>query len=222
LFDTSQPNGFWTEFLSFQEQMARYGVLNSLSQVLIKITSPGVPDFYQGSELWDLNMVDPDNRRAVDFVQRSKLLDEVGSENGGVNGNQLAEWLGHPQDGRLKLFLTHRLLQARQCLRRVFENGDYMPLQSQGHHSNHVIGFARRSAGKTVIAVATRFFTSLIRPDQLPLGKDVWHDTAILLPAGFAQSWQDLIAAGVIQGKKRLYLRDILQRLPVCLLVSID
>jgi (1->4)-alpha-D-glucan 1-alpha-D-glucosylmutase len=141
------------EFIDSLEKLARrlalLGALNSLSQITLKATMPGVPDFYQGTELWDLSLVDPDNRRPVDFAARAKALASVEAPDW---DHLVQNW----SDGHLKLAWTRHLLKLRSELADVFTDGDYQPLEVIGPHRNHVIAFARGHGGDAAIAVVTK------------------------------------------------------------------
>ncbi len=117
-------------------------MLNSLSQTLIKITSPGVPDFYQGTELWDLSLVDPDNRRPVDFEKRRAMLASIREQEDSHIGGLIQDLVSTREDGKIKLFLIYRALKARKTDREIFREGAYLPLESAGRFRNHVIAFA--------------------------------------------------------------------------------
>ncbi|MBD2020772.1 malto-oligosyltrehalose synthase [Leptolyngbya sp. FACHB-36] len=200
---------FLAAFRPFQQRIAAYGVFNSLSQVLLKNAAPGVPDLYQGCELWDLSLVDPDNRRPVDYDKRRQFLKEI------QRGGDRSDLLKNPQDGKIKLFLTTRLLHARRHYLELFQQGDYQPLTVTGKFANHVIAFARTHQGQTAIAIAPRFFTRLIQPGELPLG-DCWHDTAINAPQS---QWKNLITEQTVQSNGQVSLSNALTEFPVALLV---
>src|SRR5665213_2311996 len=139
------------EFLDSLQTLARrialLGALNSLSQITLKATMPGVPDFYQGTEFWDLSLVDPDNRRPVDFAERAAVL----AANESPDWERLAQ---HWTDGHLKLAWTRQLLKWRTELADVFAHGDYVPLQVSGPHRDHVIAFARRRGRDAAVVAA--------------------------------------------------------------------
>jgi (1->4)-alpha-D-glucan 1-alpha-D-glucosylmutase len=215
-----KSNKFWCDFISFQRNIATYAIYNSLSQVLIKITAPGVPDFYQGSELWDLNLVDPDNRRPVNFNLRSKLLAQIKNKEDRNDPNFATELLRHPEDGSVKLFLIYKLLSARTKYRRIFEDGDYIPLTTTGSKSEHIIAFARKSGKKIAIVIAARFLSSLINPAQLPIGKNVWKDTSVIIPEKIANFWLNIITGEKINSSNKLSVGHILNKFPVALLVA--
>ncbi|MBD1822629.1 malto-oligosyltrehalose synthase [Cyanobacteria bacterium FACHB-DQ100] len=201
---------FLKEFLPFQQKISHYGIFNSLSQALIKITSPGIPDFYQGTELWDLSLVDPDNRRPVDFTIREAFLDAMQAA---APSALMPKLLEKPEDGQVKLFLTLQALKVRNQFKSVFLSGEYIPLEATGKFKDHIIAFARKDAGQMVVTIAPRFFTRLIQPNQLPIG-EIWADTAIELPAS---GWKNAISETEHTGST-IALKDALKDFPVALL----
>ncbi len=149
--NAQESRAFLSAFLPFQERVARLGVQNSLVQVTLKLTSPGVPDIYQGAELWDLSLVDPDNRRPVDYRRRARLLDSLGA------GASPAELLDHWQDGAVKLFVTSKLLALRAAEPDVFARGEYRPLTVSGDKAPCLCAFLRRADARSVVVLAARF-----------------------------------------------------------------
>lgn len=222
ILQPSDPNGFLAEFRPFQQKIARYGIFNSLSQTLLKIASPGVPDIYQGTELWDLSLVDPDNRRPVDYDERLSFLQEIKRRCQTNLDSLLSDLKASFYDGRMKLFLIIQALAVRKTYIEVFEKGDYKPLQLAGTHAEHIMAFARSYRGRTVIAVVPVCLANLIAPDHEPLGKDVWTDTVLILPKSLQQSWREAITDREIADQPKLPIAKILQTFPVALLVSSD
>ncbi len=189
---------FLDDFLPLQQEIAFYGALNSLSQLVIKLGAPGVPDFYQGNELWDLSLVDPDNRRTVDFALRETLLRDLINDAASATAfarNLLSSW----SDGRIKLYVTWIGLQLRRQNPGLFLHGEYIPLNASGPLADHVIAFARRFEGRWVIFAATRFFRHLTQPQQLPAGA-MWNDTLLDLPA-CPDNWQNILTDEPAEGK---------------------
>jgi (1->4)-alpha-D-glucan 1-alpha-D-glucosylmutase len=215
-----RDNAFLREFLPFQRKIAHFGVFNSLAQTLVKLTAPGVPDFYQGTEFWDLSMVDPDNRRTVDYERRRSALDDLkkGWESG--RNHLFRKLLKNPQDGRIKLFVIHRGLQARQEHPQLFSSGEYLPLESGGAHGEHVFSFARRLGDAWSITAVPRFLTDLVEEGDPPLGEDVWGDTHLILPPECGADWQDALTGESLTAEGNLPLSEVWQRLPVALLMS--
>lgn len=197
-------SSFLEAFKPFQQKIAEYGVFNSLSQVLLKNVSPGVPDLYQGAELWDLSMVDPDNRRPVDYPQRMQMLETIKSSEDSIALAQ--KLLAEKETAAVKLFLTYKLLQARKAHADLFLQGSYEALTIAGQHSNNLIAFARRYEGKIAIAIAPRFFTQLVQPGELPVG-EVWRDTVLKLSPEMPTQWQDVITNQAVAGDEVLALR---------------
>lgn len=220
VLEPSESNQFFKKFLPFQQWVAEYGILNSLSQTLLKYTSPGVPDTYQGTELWDLSMVDPDNRRPVDYEQRIAFLQEIQEKSQTDILKLIDELSSNKTDGRIKLFLTYKLLQTRKENLAVFQQGDYLPLEVVGKFKDNVVAFARSFGDTMVIAVAPRFLTSLVQPGESPLGEKVWGDTQLELPQGVQSIWRDAITNQTIFGSGKIALAQILQHFPVALLLN--
>ncbi len=177
---------FKTDFLPFQRKIARLGMFNSLSQTLIKLTAPGVPDIYQGCELWSFNLVDPDNRRSVDFSHRQTLLDALqmlATQTSQQRSAGVSELCGTLEDGRAKLLIIRSALALRKRWPEVFQQGKYVQLTVKGQHASHLCAYARIDGGRTVITVAPRFFAQLLGDiDTLPLGEKVWGDTTVDMP----------------------------------------
>jgi (1->4)-alpha-D-glucan 1-alpha-D-glucosylmutase len=179
VLEPRDSNLFLADFLEFQRAPARFGLYNSLSQTLLKLTAPGMPDVYQGNELWDFSLVDPDNRRPVDYGQRRAWLDALQQHGSGA----LPQLLEHIEDGRCKLLLTAKALQLRRARPQLFSHGDYRRLSVHGERAQHVCAFARHHAGRTLLVIAPRLYRRLLDdPALLPLGEAVWQDTLIELP----------------------------------------
>jgi (1->4)-alpha-D-glucan 1-alpha-D-glucosylmutase len=218
VLEPSESNQFMKEFLPFQKWVAGYGIFNSLSQVLLKYTAPGVPDTYQGTELWDLSMVDPDNRRPVDYEQRISFLKDIKEKAQSDSLTLVDELLSTKEDGRIKLFLTHKVLQTRKENLEAFQKGDYLPLEVSGKLKEHIVAFARSFGDTMAIAIAPRFFTTLVQPGEYPLGEQVWADTHLQLPQGTHSSWRNAITNQTISGSGAI--GQILQHFPVALLLN--
>jgi (1->4)-alpha-D-glucan 1-alpha-D-glucosylmutase len=179
---------FLASFAPFQRRVAQAGMVNSLAQLVLKLASPGVPDFYQGTELWDLSLVDPDNRRAVDFAERRALLhglrpvlDQL--EAGTAVGREIRGLLDRWIDGRIKLFVTACGLRFRREHPGLLLAGAYHPLESDGPAANHLVAFARRDGSGTLLAIVPRLLTSLAGGSgSPPNGPADWASTRILLP----------------------------------------
>ena len=216
----SGDNAFLKELVPFTRRVAHFGILNSLSQTLIKITSPGVPDFYQGTELWDLSLVDPDNRRPVDFEKRHAMLASIREQEDLHIGRLIQDLLGTREDGRIKLFLIYRALKARRRHREIFREGAYVPLESAGRFTSHVIAFARRFHQQLAIVIAPRFLSHLVQDGAFPLGKQVWQDTEVIMPDSALVEWRNVITSEVLSVAGSLSVGEVLRSFPVALLMG--
>jgi (1->4)-alpha-D-glucan 1-alpha-D-glucosylmutase len=223
ILQPSAENQFLTDITRFTHSIARAGFLNAISQTAIKLTSPGVPDIYQGSELWDFSLVDPDNRRRVDYVRRRALLEEINSKGG---RSLLEEFKAHPEDDRLKLFVTKQLLRYRFDNQEFFRDAEYVPMHSFGDQRNHVIAFARTTADRILVTVASRFHIALGCRTRPPLGDEVWQDSAVVIPNDRADlQVRDLFTGRVLtptiyRQRTLLPLSEVFADLPVAVLVT--
>ena len=211
----SGENKFLSEFVEFQKMIAWYGVFNSLSQVLLKIVSPGVPDFYQGTELWDLSMVDPDNRRPVDFKRRKTLLEKIKtrmSEDVQALVRDMLEAISEPS---IKMFTILRAMAVRNAMKEVFEEGDYVPLRAIGPYAMNVIAFARIKNKRWVMAAVPRFLTRVVQYEQLPLGA-VWRNTQIEIRRhSFPAAFTDAFTGRALTSGKLVNVADIFESFPL-------
>jgi len=224
ILQTSEENEFLGDFLHFQRRIAFYGAMNSLAQVLLKITSPGVPDFYQGMELWDFSLVDPDNRRPVNFSKRIKLLDKLIQQER-LGQQSLAERIMKSwQDGRVKLYVTYKARDIRSADIDVFQGGGYVPLRVGGQRQEHVCAFARNIGDKWALTVAPRLMTGLVNVDTFPCGQQVWGNDKLLLPEDAPQHWLNVFTGEKLEvsnRRKGLSLAEIFHIFPVSLLRNI-
>lgn len=214
-----ENNHFLEQFRIFKDKIAIYGIFNSLSQTLVKITSPGLPDFYQGTELWDLSLVDPDNRRPVDYEKRLSYLEEIKHRQNDLH-SLIDELKENPTDGRLKLFLIFRALAARNQHISIFQQGDYLPLQVKGQYQDHVIAYARQHENQTAITVVPRFITTLIEPYQAPLGEEIWGDTYLEIPSNLQSDWKNIFTDETVTQTDTIPIGKVLNSYPVALLIS--
>jgi (1->4)-alpha-D-glucan 1-alpha-D-glucosylmutase len=222
---------FLDHFLPLAERVARLGMLNSLAQLVLKLASPGVPDFYQGSELWDLSVVDPDNRRPVDFRERDHLLQGLeplldGSGQPEARADGVRQLLREWSSGAIKLYLTACGLRLRRELTAVFLHGTYRPIEVSGEKAEHVVALVRRHGDDAVLAVVPRWCARLTF-DEAPLGLTVWGTTELALPPDLAgRSWVDAFSGWRIDGdppdRLRIPVGRVLSAAPVALLRSID
>lgn len=194
-------NVFLQDFVPFQQRISKYGIYNSLSQVLIKILAPGVPDFYQGTELWDFSLVDPDNRQPVDYLFRQQRLSELQHLQQTTAPLDLVQTLlQDAESGLIKLYLTTTALHIRKSHPHVFLEGSYLPLEFKGEHAHHVCGFMRQNHSHICMVIFPRLLTTLI-PDQTisPLGESIWGQTSMRLPREFAtHSFRNLLTQEIV------------------------
>ena len=224
----SGPNPFLADFLPFHREIARYGVYNSLSQVLLKIAAPGIPDFYQGTELWDFSLVDPDNRRPVDYRTRTGFLEDFQPLCAIQESNQrrlVQEMLATVPDGRIKLYITMVGLQYRRTHAPLFLSGEYVPLKVEGTKKRHVCAFARIYEDQAVVAVVPILVKGLCQETELfPFGPSVWEDTWVIVPSWRPSScYQNLLTGEILsstetEGKQSLRLAEVMGSCPVALL----
>jgi len=211
LLNTKTGNPFLEDFILFQQQVAYWGMLNALSQTLLKYTVPGVPDLYQGNEIWDFSLVDPDNRRPIDYGYRENLLNQLTSP-------VLKSLLSDYKSGSLKLWVTATCLSLRKTYPDVFDDGEYVPLEVTGERAEHVIAFLRRSQEKTILIVAPRCLYGLThRHTRLPVGKVIWKDTEIVLNANAEPSdLKNIFTHETVQTQAgKVMLADLLKIFPV-------
>lgn len=214
---------FLQDLRAFAPRVAFFGRINSLSQTLLKITSPGVPDFYQGGELSDLSLVDPDNRRPVDYTVRKKLLLGLKDKN-----ESLSELLRTDEFGTSKLFLIWRALNFRKERRELFDCGDYVPLSAVGEKREHVCAFARTWKNSSIIVVVPRLVFGLTTGiEALPLGRKIWDETALRLPGTCAgRSLHNVLTQERVEPRKRggqpvIEIGEALKNFPVALMETV-
>lgn len=228
LLDDRGKNRFLSDLLAFQRRVAFFGQWNSLSQILLKLTCPGVPDIYQGTELWDFSLVDPDNRRPVDYQKRRTLLNEL-KDTVDHSGEDLVplvqDLLNTSPDGRIKLYLIYRTLNFRRLHQQIFSEGVYLPLGAFGEKKDCVYSFSRILAGEEIVSTAPRMVVQLTGGvEQPPLGEKVWKDTWLALPPQSAgRIYRNLftnekLSVGEKEGLSGLSLADVFSHFPVALL----
>jgi (1->4)-alpha-D-glucan 1-alpha-D-glucosylmutase len=198
---------------------------NSLGQTLLKLAVPGVADCYQGTELWDLSFVDPDNRRPVDFAGRQRMLRELKISESKDRGAPLRDLLAEWPDGRIKLYLLHKLLSFRRDHRDLFDAGEYLPLQATGDMADRVCAFARRKDPSWALAIVPCLIGREIYRGDTPLGEEFWRGTVLNLAEPAPDRWIDVISGGVVEtaltaSTKTLELGSIFQSFPVAFLCN--
>ena len=211
ILDSSPKNRFLPNFLPMVEEVARLGAINSLTQTLLKLTAPGVPDIYQGNEIWDFSLVDPDNRRPVDYRHRQTLLDQVREPD-------LEDLLRNWPDGRLKLFLTQRTLLFRRQHSELFKQGSYIPVSVEGTFGNSCVAFVRQLKEQWIMAIVPRLSSRVGFP---PTGGK-WKETALEAPAELnLDGATELFTGRTLQFEgRRLEVSTALTLLPFAIVTS--
>ena len=191
-----KDEAFRASFDPFHRTISFFGRLNGLSQLVLKLTCPGVPDLYQGTELWDYSLVDPDNRRPIDFEERAGILDMIQSRERETGLPVLAtELMGQAESGAIKLYTIYRILRYRQRFPSVLREGTYIPLEISGPKAEHVCAFLRSSNKTTALIVTPRFYCTLTEgAEELPLGPNYWANTFLSLPSTVEGTrWNNLL-----------------------------
>jgi maltooligosyltrehalose synthase len=194
-------SSFLQSFQPFFSKISDYGMKISFAQLILKFTCPGIPDIYQGTEMWDLSLVDPDNRRPVDYSLRAKALDHIQSP---------PELWDARSNGEIKLALLQRLNIIRNRYIDVLTDGEYVPVQLEGKHAQHAIAFIRQNKS-----------TSLLVAVPLHLARvENWEDTALIMPTGAASRWENLITGAEIRPANKLSLNEVFQEFPAMIIKS--
>jgi (1->4)-alpha-D-glucan 1-alpha-D-glucosylmutase len=214
---------FLADLDEFVASIAVPGFLNGLGQTLLKLTSPGVPDIYQGNEVWDFSLVDPDNRRPVDYAHRTALLEEI--EGAAADPERLPalldDMLANIADGRAKLYATWRALRLRAERPELFELGSYTPIEPRGPRAEHLCGLARRHGSALAVAIVGRWFASLPRNAGAGPASFDWLDTTVALPRGVYRDVFSQVSRTIEEGTGAR-VGDLLARFPIALLVCVD
>jgi (1->4)-alpha-D-glucan 1-alpha-D-glucosylmutase len=223
--DVSRRNPFLEAFVPFQARIAKLGAINGIAQALLKLTVPGVPDIYQGSEMWNLSLVDPDNRLPVDYETHQRALDQLEGELE-ADPASLPGLIDHWQDGVIKLAVTVKALKLREEKPELFAFGGYEALTAQGEKSEQICAFARVHEGDSVIVAVPRLVTRLEDEAGTKVG---WGDTVIILPASVTGEgsgrWRNLLTGAVVETQTReegavLVADKLLGKFPLALLVA--
>ncbi len=205
---------FLQDFRQFQKKLAYFGMVNGLSQALLKIASPGVPDLYQGSELWDLRLVDPDNRGSIDFAKRAAALESIANAD---SAQTLRNFVEHWHDGRIKLYLIWKALRFRHDHVDLFRDGEFVPLQSAGTNARNVTAFLRRHGTSWSLAAIPRWLSQVPTKGDRELN---WADTRLTLPFDSPGKWNSILTQTQLVskddgGEPRLIVSDLFQEFPV-------
>jgi (1->4)-alpha-D-glucan 1-alpha-D-glucosylmutase len=227
ILDPRTAPDFLGDFRGFQRELSHFGLLNALSQVLLKAAAPGVADTYQGTELWDFSLVDPDNRRPVDYARRHELLGALDAR-AAAAGPRLhefaAELVQTKENGLIKLYVLSRVLRFRRAHPGLLSGGAYTGLDFAGPQADHLFGFLRQEEENTALVLAPRLYRRLLAAERKPpLGAGVWGDTQILLPK--VAEWRNLFTGETLRCRATprgpvLAVSDVLAYFPVALLVA--
>ena len=198
-----KSESFLSQLIPLAGRIARVGTINSLAQTLLKIVAPGIPDIYQGTELWDLSLVDPDNRRPVNYPKRRELLvtlEREWAEREGARGDWLGEMLEHWPDGRVKMFTMWRALQCRRAFPNLFAAGAYQPLIPTGPRAAHLCAFARHQADAVALVVVPRCVARMMSASEMPYPASAWEGTGVKLPAPWTtHEWRNEMTGTHVQ-----------------------
>ncbi len=211
---------FLNSLQTFLEPVKYFGAINSLVQKALHLTAPGIPDLYQGTDLWDLSLVDPDNRRPVDFAQRQQTLQTVSSSSS-EHAQLCSELLTSISDGRIKMHVIERILCLRRERPELFREAEYHPLAVTGEQANHVVAFMRRSAKQKMLVIAPRFSFTLMKGKIAPPLGDVWENTSIEVPEDCRGDHAELFsAANLTAADGKLPLKQVFAHFPVAVLLQ--
>ena len=215
-----QDQDFMDEFLRFAKPVALTAVTYSLGQTLLKATAPGIPDVYQGSEYWDLSMVDPDNRRPVDYAQRQEALARLDAPDATHRTQLLRQLTNNLLDPSIKLYVLWQTLQTRRQLDELFTEGSYQPLVVRGERQDHLLAFRRVWHDQEALVLVPLHIANLPLTGSLPLGDSCWKDTQVLLPETEKTQWQHAFTQQTISATDHLSVGDVLRDFPVALLTK--
>jgi len=222
VLDPARAGGFLEDFSRFQAPIARWGMVNALSQTLLKLTAPGVPDIYQGQEMWDFSLVDPDNRRPVDYERRRRALERIRGTSGDELSSLARQLRAHWKEGTIKLHLTSRALRLRGDHPGLFADGDYIPLHLEGEWREHAVAFARSHGESRCLIVVPRLLATLAgATGSDPLEEPVaWGDTRIGPSPWLPGRWLDRLSGAALEvGEDGVEIGRMLADFPVALLV---
>jgi malto-oligosyltrehalose synthase/4-alpha-glucanotransferase len=212
----NQQSDFWKDFISFQKEITDFGIINSLSQIVLKFTCPGVPDVYQGTEMWDLSLVDPDNRREVDYEKRQEWLESFENTDHQILLEKL--W-NNRNNAQIKLWLTQKLFYLRRQHVALFFEGEYVPLKVKGTFKNNLFAFARIHKKEVLVVVVPLHLAAICKPGD---SSDFdWENTYIELPARLAPQWENLMTGEHAEYDSKLPAARLFKNLPVAVVKGI-
>jgi len=219
ILNAGESEAFLADLRAFAARVAYFGGLNILAQTLIQLTAPGVPDIYQGTELNDDSLVDPDNRRPVDYQARRRMLAEIRHAMQSQPAKAAASLLLGADLDRIKLYLIHTALRVRQQAPIVFSEGEYLPLAFNGDLERHGMAFARIHNGHWYVTAVPRFFCTVASEEGAVDRKDLWQETRLVLPDRAPQRWQNQLTRAFLEAHDHMIsLHDLFATFPVALL----
>jgi (1->4)-alpha-D-glucan 1-alpha-D-glucosylmutase len=219
---------FLDDLTEFSEKIRKLGIYSSISQLVLKTTCPGVPDFYQGCELLDFSLVDPDNRRPVDFGKRSRMLEELDNRVEKESLEALTKSLVKTSSGdQMKLLATNLILRFRRGTPELFTSGNYIPLEVTGERKRNVIAFLRSTNERVLIVLTPRFFCEITGQGRcVPVGEEIWADTAVELDSStrFEKRLTNILTGEILsaqryEGSCRINVADAFSSLPYAILI---
>ncbi len=210
---------FMATFIPFHRKLIWRGIVNSLVQLTVKCCAPGTPDIYRGTELWDLSLVDPDNRGPVDFGRLHDILDKSVLQWNANPGKTIRELYGSAFDGRIKQLLTYLLLEERKNNPSLFHFGDYIPVETSGRYKENIMAFLRKSGNSWLLCVLPLHTGGLVsRREGDYLSAVKWKDTMVNLPDGTPREWENLLTGESHAGRPSPEVGELLGELPVAIL----
>jgi (1->4)-alpha-D-glucan 1-alpha-D-glucosylmutase len=228
LTSPASSNRFRREFVTFHEKIAYFGAINGLAQLLMKLTAPGVPDIYQGGELWDLHLVDPDNRRAVDYEVRKKILNQMERQcqRGMNSASYVEEIVSSWRDGRIKFFTTWKTATFRRECPQLFLDGSYGALKVTGKRARNVFAFARFDGKRFAIVVVPKWLAASKAPmTQRPM-RGFWANTAVVLPEKLRHACKNIFTEETMEAGRshagKLRVASLLSDFPVACLRAMN
>jgi malto-oligosyltrehalose synthase len=209
---------FRESFTKFHKKVSDFGIVNTLAQVLLKFTCPGIPDVYQGTELWDFSLVDPDNRRPVDYELRHRLMKELEEQANEQHETLMAHLWENRYSAKIKLWLVNQMMNERKGNAEFFVKADYIPLATEGEAKDHVLSFARKYQNEWYV-VAVPLHLAVLSQKQ---GKDIleidWKDTSIVLPVDAPTNLHHLFSKTITNNQKQIEVKEIFKSLPLAVL----
>lgn len=214
LLDKKRP--FWKSFQKLHHKIVDFGIINSLVQVILKFTCPGVPDVYQGCEGWDFSFVDPDNRRAVDYGHLKKLLETLPEIERGEK--ELQQLWNNRAGAQIKMWLVQRLFQLRNEQPDFFAYGDYIPLKTKGRYKDQVLAFARKHKQDWLVVLVPLHLAAVLHEQEKSDFNFDWDDTVVLLPKEVKNEWRDLLRGTAGDSKKGILIKHVFRSVPFAIL----